>query len=93
MIQKPCVGLMSRGTVQMNRLIRAIFEILVLSSIVLSVCTGPLARAQEPAQLTERAAYREYGYVPMKDGVRLAYILWRPQKEGRYPTLFMTTTV
>lgn len=37
--------------------------------------------------LTEQDVYREIGYVPMKDGVRLAYVVWRPKREGRYPTL------
>jgi predicted acyl esterase len=29
----------------------------------------------------------QLGYVPMKDGVKLAYILYKPQKEGRFPVL------
>src|SRR5262249_44052424 len=27
------------------------------------------------------------GYIPMKDGVRLAYILHRPRKDGQFPVL------
>lgn len=29
----------------------------------------------------------EIGYLPMRDGVRLAFVLWRPKWEGRYPTV------
>lgn len=40
-------------------------------------------------QLSEADVYREYGYTSLKDGVRLAHVIWRPRKEGRYPTLFI----
>ena len=49
---------------------------------------GGFVRVRTADGLTEQDVYREYGYVPMKDGVRLAYSAWRPKKEGRYPTLF-----
>ena len=54
----------------------------MLAAVILGA--GPLAVAQE---LTEQNVYREIGYVPMKDGVRLAYVVWRPKKDGKYPTL------
>ena len=44
-------------------------------------------QAEGPATLTEQDVYREIGYVPMKDGVELAYVAWRPKQEGRYPTI------
>src|SRR5215469_3143411 len=53
---------------------------------------APFLGSQEmakPTELTERDAYREFGYVPMKDGVRLAYVVWRPKATGRYPTVFV----
>ena len=31
--------------------------------------------------------FREIGYAPMPDGVRLAYIAYRPADEGRYPVI------
>jgi len=34
---------------------------------------------------TENGAYREYSYLPMKDGTRIAYVVWRPEQAGRYP--------
>ena len=52
-------------------------------SIARRAAAAPAA-AQE---LTEQDVYREIGYVPMKDGVRLAYVVWRPKQDGRYPTL------
>ena len=30
---------------------------------------------------------REFGYITLRDGVKLAYVIYRPLKEGRYPTL------
>ena len=46
------------------------------------------AQGQPASALTEQDVYREFGYMPMHDGVRLAYAAWRPQKKGRYPTVF-----
>lgn len=40
-------------------------------------------------KLSEADVYREYGYTPLKDGTRLAHVVWRPRREGRYPTLFI----
>ena len=31
--------------------------------------------------------FREIGYAPMPDGVRLAYIAYRPAEDGRYPVI------
>jgi putative CocE/NonD family hydrolase len=42
----------------------------------------------EPEQgFVEQDARSEYGYLPMLDGTRLAYVVWRPRKRGRYPTV------
>jgi uncharacterized protein len=35
----------------------------------------------------DREAHRDYGYLAMKDGTRLAYVVWRPRKPGRYPAI------
>ncbi len=32
-------------------------------------------------------ATRELGYLPMDDGIELAYVVWRPRQEGRFPVL------
>ncbi len=45
------------------------------------------AHAQGPEEVGERDVHREYGYLSMRDGVRLAYVVWRPKKGKRYPTL------
>jgi hypothetical protein len=37
--------------------------------------------------LTEQDPHREYGYLAMKDGTRLAYIVSSPRKDGKYPTI------
>ncbi len=44
-------------------------------------------RRPSPPIITEQNVHREFAYVPMKDGVRLAYVLWRPAQKGRFPTL------
>jgi hypothetical protein len=31
--------------------------------------------------------YREIGYAPMGDGVKLAYVVYRPAREGRFPVV------
>ena len=31
--------------------------------------------------------HREYGYIPMEDGTRLAYVLYRPSPQGKFPLL------
>src|SRR5262245_14878092 len=44
--------------------------------------------AARRVQLAEADAFREFGYIGMKDGVSLAYVVWRPKKRGRFPTIF-----
>jgi putative CocE/NonD family hydrolase len=64
---------------------------MVLATISLTICQAAIAVAQPAAprvQLTEKDVFWEFGYLQMKDGVRLAYVIWRPTKEGRYPTVF-----
>lgn len=60
-------------------------QLAMLSPIVIGT-----AYAAEPGagQLSEEDVYHEYGYIRLKDGTRLAHVVWRPSKEGRYPTLF-----
>ncbi|MDT8369676.1 MAG: CocE/NonD family hydrolase [Longimicrobiales bacterium] len=41
----------------------------------------------EILDLAEEEAHREIGYLEMRDGTRLAYVVWRPTEEGSYPTL------
>lgn len=67
----------------MNSMLR-LATVLVLA---VGVATASLAR-QGDTELTEHDVQREYGYVPMKDGVRLAYVVWRPGKRGRLPAVF-----
>jgi predicted acyl esterase len=61
-----------------------------LPFLTLSLCLlGPLflvnpMASQEPDR--SESKWRT-GYIPMKDGVKLAYVLHRPQKSGQFPVL------
>jgi hypothetical protein len=57
-----------------------------LVTIALAALVLPLNAFGGSPSLDE-GAYREFGYLPMKDGVRLAYVIWLPQKAGRYPVV------
>lgn len=57
------------------------------ATAVTLVALGTVVGQETPATLTERDVYREIGYLPLKDGVELAYVVWRPKQEGRYPTI------
>ena len=52
---------------------------------------GATPSGAAPAQASARAAHyqRQFGYLPLSDGVRLAYVAWLPNKTGRYPTLIV----
>ncbi|HEV7610371.1 MAG TPA: CocE/NonD family hydrolase [Steroidobacteraceae bacterium] len=58
-------------------------------------CTllGAAQSRTAPAESLSSAApvqyQRQFGYLPLKDGVRLAYVTWLPKKSGRYPTLIL----
>ncbi len=54
---------------------------------VIAILMLGLARPPTAAAMTEQDAVREYGYVKMKDGTRLAYVVWRPKAKGKYPTI------
>ena len=46
----------------------------------------PLLAAPEQV-FDKRQIVREIGYIPMKEGVRLAYVVHRPRRDGRFPVL------
>lgn len=48
--------------------------------------------ANETLCLTERDAIQEYGYLAMRDGTRLAYVVWRVKDDRRYPTILNYST-
>jgi putative CocE/NonD family hydrolase len=50
-----------------------------LAVVATAVVTAPATDAAEP--------HREFGYVRMEDGTRLAYSLHLPQEDGRFPVL------
>lgn len=43
---------------------------------------APAQGASQPAHY-----HREFGYIPLHDGVRIAYVVYRPNADGRYPTV------
>lgn len=40
-----------------------------------------------PAAAPESGPFRDYGYLTVGDGVRLAYVVYLPAREGRFPVL------
>jgi predicted acyl esterase len=48
------------------------------------------ARSQDSARVRPAPSspyFREFGYVTLSDGVRLAYVVYRPSQDGKYPTI------
>lgn len=70
-------------------------ELLFASILAVSTWTvgveDAFAQERTGSGLNEENAHRELGYVLMKDGVRLAYVVWRPRTEGRFPVLLQYT--
>src|SRR5919204_1965010 len=62
------------------------FRHCMLMALTLSVLLV-LPSVSAAADLTEKDVYRGFGYMPMKDGVRLAYVIWLPSKAGLYPVV------
>lgn len=46
-----------------------------------------LSQPLSAQQLNLQDVVRDYGYIPMGDGVKLGYVVYRPSREGRYPIL------
>ena len=58
-------------------------RLLTLSlSLTLALCSGAVAASPELEGI-----HREFGYLPMEDGVRLAYVVYLPDEGGRFPVL------
>jgi putative CocE/NonD family hydrolase len=47
------------------------------------------SRAESQASPAPAQYQRQFGYLPLSDGVRLAYVAWLPRKKGRFPTLVL----
>jgi len=63
----------------------------LVTTMALALSTAASALAQQggaPRELAEQDVRREFGYVLMKDGVRLASVVWLPKAAGRYPIVF-----
>lgn len=59
------------------RFVRRLSAILALTLLV----PGRSVRAQEPSY------HRDYGYITLHDGVRIAYVAYRPARDGKYPAV------
>ena len=57
------------------------------SMVVVLAATMVLSHPLSAQQLNLQNVVRDYGYIPMRDGVNLAYVVYRPTREGRYPIL------
>ena len=57
------------------------------STVVVLAATMVLSHPLSAQQLNLQNVVRDYGYIPMRDGVNLAYVVYRPTREGRYPIL------
>lgn len=62
-------------------------------SFLFSICAGLVAvvlghsQSLRAKELNEKDVYKDFGYITLKDGVRLSYVVYRPTREGRYPIL------
>lgn len=74
-------GMTPRGL--LHRVLGPSVRIAILPFLLIGGSATSLA--QESPE--EEGIYREIGYVPMQDGVKLAYIAYRPSKEGRFPVV------
>lgn len=59
---------------------------LVLALTVTLLC-GAAAAASQGGRAPAREYPRQFGYVTMKDGVRLAYVVYLPEATGRFPAV------
>jgi putative CocE/NonD family hydrolase len=55
-------------------------------TVAVSLLTPWLAAHAQGASPAS-AYHRDYGYVPLSDGVRIAYVAYRPTRDGKYPTV------
>ena len=63
--------------------------LLVFVGTLLGAAQAHAAPAESQSSATPVNFQRQFGYLPLKDGVRLAYVVWLPKKTGRYPTLIL----
>lgn len=63
------------------------FCVRLSSAVVVLAATMVLSHPLSAQQLNVQNVVRDYGYITMTDGVKLAYVVYRPTTEGRYPIL------
>lgn len=62
-----------------------------LLALALAAVVAPPGRAQAPGALDHPMVVRYNLRIPMRDGVRLSVDVFRPQGDGRHPTMFELT--
>jgi putative CocE/NonD family hydrolase len=70
--------------IQHRSLVRIVPVGILAVYLLLEACAANPAASQQPGS---RDLKWETGYISMKDGVKLAYILHKPEKERRFPVL------
>ncbi|MCC7324157.1 MAG: hypothetical protein IT358_10030, partial [Gemmatimonadaceae bacterium] len=55
-------------------------------TVAVSLLTPWLAAHAQGASPAS-AYHRDYGYIPLSDGTRIAYVAYRPTQDGKYPTV------
>jgi putative CocE/NonD family hydrolase len=67
----------------------SVVAVTLVMTIVLASAPSQMIAQTAPSAggLSEADVYRQVGYITLADKVRLAYITYRPKKEGRFPTL------
>ena len=68
---------------------RFVFCLFAFAHTLLGAAQSRAAPAESLSSVAPVQYQRQFGYLPLKDGVRLAYVAWLPKKTGRYPTLIL----
>ncbi len=68
-----------------NVLIRLSQVLMTLTAM--AILTGAAAAAQQDRQAASGEQVRHFGYVTMRDGIRLAYVVYLPKAKGRFPAV------
>jgi predicted acyl esterase len=58
---------------------------LVFVGTLLGMAQAHAAPAESQSSATTVNYQRQFGYLPLKDGVRLAYVVWLPKRQGAIP--------
>ncbi len=68
---------------------RIVFCLFAFACTQLGAVPSRAAPSESQSPAAPLQYQRQFGYLPLKDGVRLAYVAWLPKKTGRFPTLIV----